>query len=430
MEEVANRQTTTVLRRITGQVREYAWGSREAIHRFLGTEPTGRPLAEIWFGAHPSAPACFEEGPYSDLAALIAAEPEATLGADVVSRFGPELPYLLKIIAPAAPLSLQAHPTLERARQGFAREEAAGIPRDHPERGYRDPNHKPELFYALEHSELLVGFRYLSESLELLDEIPAPLAADLARRIRGEGLRATMHWLLGGSVDREQVGQFINACRRANLSTGDLDEPLMGEPVARAAAVVANLAHHYPGDPATVASVLLNPVVLEPGDAIFVPAGTLHAHIRGIGVEVMASSDNVLRAGLTPKHVDVQETLACLDVRQGPPHLVVPRHTGTATIFRVPVADFELSLATISGDQPTSLPGAGPRVVLCLTGEVGVEPNGRAAETLRLRRGEAAFIPAVTTHLSATGNGQIVQADVPAGAAAAPRFRSTLARPT
>jgi len=423
VEGLADKQATAALRRITGQVREYAWGSHDAIHRFLGTEPTGRPLAEIWFGTHPSAPALLADGPFPDLAALLASDPMTTLGPEVTRRFGPELPFLLKIIAPAAPLSLQAHPTLERARAGFAKEEAAGIPRDHPARGYRDPNHKPELFYALQHSELLVGFRRLTETLEILDKVPAPLAEQLSRRLRTEGVDHGLRWLLHRNPGEQAIKEFIETCHDIAVSTGRgavaVREP--SELLLKAAEIVSTLARHHPTDPATVAAVLLNPMVIEAGEALYVPSGTLHAHILGIGVEVMASSDNVLRAGLTPKHVDIGETLSCLDFDMGPASCVAPQRIGSTDIFSVPVADFELSVTELNdGVRQIALPGGGPRVLLCLDGAVAVGMGDGTRSTaasphqwIELRRGEAAFAPAAAGELWAKGHGRLVQADVP-----------------
>lgn len=399
------------MRRVLGVPRAYAWGSPSAIHELVGTEPDGTPLAELWFGAHPTGPAPTEDGT-TDLAALIAADPEGTLGRDVVARFGPDLPYLLKLIAPDSPLSLQVHPDLERAQERFAAENAAGVPLDAPWRNYRDPNHKPELVFALTTFEAVCGFRAPRRAAELLADLDAPLARRLQRELAADptpgGMRSAFTTLLheASRPSPEEVAQVVDACRtRAE----------QGSPSPRADAIVVRLAEHYPDDPGVVASLLLNPVTLHPGDSLFVPAGGVHAYLSGLAVEVMASSDNVLRAGLTRKHVDVAEVLDCVDYVAAPPIRVAPEvFHGATRVFYAPVDDFELSVTRLadgdSADGARPLPGRGPRVLLCLDGEVEVRA---AASSLTLARGQAAFVRADDGPLTVAGAGTLVQADVP-----------------
>src|SRR5690625_301905 len=275
------------MRRVTGVPRDYAWGSHSAIQELVGTEPNGTPLAELWFGAHPTAPAQLIDGP-GDLGTAIADDPTGTLGADVTARFGPQLPYLLKLIAPARPLSLQVHPSLERARARYAAEDRAGVPLDAPHRNYRDPNHKPELVFALTTFEAVCGFRAPRRAAELLADLDAPLARRLHRELAADptpgGMRSAFTTLLheASRPSPEEVAQVVDACRtRAE----------QGSPSPRADAIVVRLAEHYPDDPGVVASLLLNPVTLHPGDSLFVPAGGVHAYLSGLAVEVMASSD-------------------------------------------------------------------------------------------------------------------------------------------
>lgn len=393
------------MHRVRGVPRHYAWGSPTAIPELLGVEPGAEPVAELWFGAHPSSPSPVGE---LDLAALIASDPEAHLGRDVIARFGTGLPYLLKVLAAEHPLSLQVHPNLEQARVGFAVEEAAGLPLDAPERCYKDTNHKPEVVYALTPVEALCGFRAPRRAAELFQGLDAPLArqigAMLARDPSSAGVRAVFTALLGPATRPEAraVAEVAEACR-ARLADSS--------PSPRADSNVVLLQEEFPGDPGVVASLLLNPVSLKPGEALFVPAGGVHAYLHGLAVELQASSDNVLRAGLTSKHVDVPALLSTVDYVAAPPIRLAPEvFHGSTRVFYAPVDDFELSVTTVEHEDPQPVPGRGPRIVLGLEGEVEV---ASAAEAQVLRRGEALFVGASEGALTVRGHGTVVQADVP-----------------
>lgn len=397
------------MHRLTGTRRNYDWGSPRAIPEFLGIAPDGEPWAELWFGAHPAAPSVVQVGGRStDLRAHIALDPGSALGEDVRARFGDGLPYLLKLIAAHRPLSLQVHPHVDRARAGFAAEDAAGVPVDSPERNYRDANHKPELVYALTEFQALCGFRAPRRAAELFVGLAAPLAKTLHDHLRSDpspaGVRAAFTCLLEPATrpTPEEVGAVTDACR---------DRLALGSTSPRPDATVVQLAESYPGDPGVVASLLLNPVTLRPGEALFVPAGGVHAYLSGMGVEIMANSDNVLRAGLTHKHVDVPELLESVDYVAAPPIRLAPEifHDSTR-MFYAPVDDFELSVTVIDDVRPHPLPGRGPRVLVCLDGDVRVSCS-TGEETLR--RGEAVFVAATEGALSAQGRGTLIQADVP-----------------
>jgi len=395
---------------LTPRLQEYSWGSATAIPEILGVEPTGRPAAELWFGAHASAPSVMAvDGADLSLDEAIARDPEATLGHGVVARFGPVLPYLLKIIAAERPLSLQVHPHLDGARQGYALEEAAGIAVGDPQRNYRDRNHKPELIYALTTFEALCGFRAPRRAAELLEGLDVPLARSLSQVLRAEptfqGIRTAFRRLLEPELRpaAQEVEEVAQACRSRLLN---------GTTSPRADGTVVRLAEAYPGDPGVVTSLLLNVVTLQPGEALFVPAGAVHAYLHGTGIELMANSDNVLRAGLTPKHVDIPELLANVDYVAAPPIRIAPEQVHGATrVFHVPVDDFELSVATTTDQGAHQLPGRGPRVLLCLDGSVTVARDDGA--TVKLGRGQAAFAPASDGPLTFSGRGTLVQADVP-----------------
>ena len=398
------------MHRLTPATQHYAWGSTTAIPDLLNRVPDGLPVAEAWFGAHPSAPATVDtpDGPRA-LDALVHEDPVGTLGADVASRFGNRLPYLLKIIAAAGPLSLQVHPSAERARLMYAAEDAAGVPVDAPERSYRDPHHKPELVYALSRFDAMVGFRAPRRAAELLVGLDAPLAADLRAQLVADptsaGVRTAFEWLLSPDTrpGMDDVRKFADACAQRLVE---------GSPSPRTDRTVIHLAAAYPGDAGAVTSVLLNPVTLRPGEALFVPAGAVHAYLHGVGVEIMANSDNVLRAGLTGKHIDLPELLVNLDVVAAPPIRIAPERVFTSTeIFYAPVDDFELSITRLTDEGTTRIPGRGPRVLLCLEGEVEVHTERDG--TLLLTRGQAAFAPAGEGAVTAWGDGILVQADVP-----------------
>jgi mannose-6-phosphate isomerase len=401
--------------RLTNPAQHYAWGSTTAIPDLLGLPATSEPLAESWMGAHPSAPsrATTVDGEIG-LDALIAADADALLGPGVVARFGTTLPYLLKILAAHSPLSLQVHPDIDQARRGYAAEDALGLPVDAPHRNYRDSNHKPELIYALTSFEALCGFRAPQESAVVLTGLDAPLAKRLFDLLTAqpsyEGIRAAFTHLLepGTRPTPREVGEVVEACA-ARLAAGS--------PSPRADSIVVLLADAYPGDPGVVTSLLLNAVTLQPGEAMYVAAGVVHAYLHGMGIEIMASSDNVLRAGLTPKHVDMAELLSTVDYAPAPPTRIEPEVQDSATrVFHAPVDDFELSVTAVDDDLAHPLPGGGPRILLCLDGDLIINSSGDGNIPLgeiSLRKGESLFAPASDRELTASGRGTLVQADVP-----------------
>jgi len=328
------------------------------------------------------------------------------------------LPYLLKILAAESPLSLQVHPDVDQARRGYAAEEAAGIPIDAPHRNYRDGNHKPELIYALTPFDALCGFRAPLRVAELLRGLDAPLAKQLHALLTAqpsyEGIRAAFRQLLERRTrpTPEEVGEVVVECA-ARLAQGSRSPHEDG--------IVVLLADAYPGDPGVVISLLLNSVTLRPGEAMFVPAGGVHAYLRGMGVEIMASSDNVLRAGLTPKHVDVDELLRTVDYVPAPPIRIAPEvFRGATKVFCAPVDDFELSVTVVDDDLVHRLPGCGPRILLCIGGELSISSSGDGSSAHRTRKslsvtlikGESLFAPASDGELTVRGCGTLVQADV------------------
>ena len=402
------------MERLAGARQRYDWGSTTAVFDFLGQEPDGQPWAELWLGAHPNGPthlvdASGDASP-TTLEQLVAAEPQRLLGADVVRRFGPQLPYLLKVIAPGQVLSLQVHPSLEQAAEGYALENEAGIAPSHPLRNYKDPNHKPEMVLALEHFEAVAGFRAPRRAAEVL----AGLESRLARRMRRSlVLNPTRFGIRQVFSDLVSVGSRPT-CQEVDDLAAELAGRLgRGEsPSRRVDANAVAMARTFPGDPGIAAALLLNPVTLRPGEALFVPAGSVHAYVSGLGVEIMASSDNVLRAGLTHKHVDVPELLRILDPTASPPTRIAPERVSRAvSTFYAPVDDFELSDVHLrDANVRERIRGVGPRTVVCLNGAAQLEANGQVVD---VSAGQAVFVPSCDGPLAARGFGHLVQAAVP-----------------
>ncbi|MBT8227267.1 MAG: mannose-6-phosphate isomerase, class I [Dactylosporangium sp.] len=400
------------MRRLEGRVRHYAWGSRTALAQLQGRPaPTARPEAELWLGAHPTAPALLG-GPAGGvpLTDALAADPAGLLGPACLAGFGPRLPFLLKVLAADQPLSLQAHPDAAQAATGFAAEEAAGVPRDAPHRTYADAWHKPELLVAVSDFEALCGFRDPRRSADLLAALDVPALADVVEALTtggpATGLRAAVRQLL--TMPAEWCARAVPAVVAAaeRLSAAHPTYALAGR-----------LAPSYPADAGIVVAMLLNLVRLAPGEGVWMPAGNLHAYVAGVGVEIMAASDNVLRGGLTPKHVNVPELLRVLRFEVLADPVVRPRPLAAGlAAWPVPVADFALIRARADG-PPIELPGTGPRVLLCLAGsvrcrEAGGPAAGSSLGTLALARGQAAFVPAGAGPVTVAGRGELYQASV------------------
>jgi mannose-6-phosphate isomerase len=379
-------------------VRHYPWGSRTVIPELLGNpSPADQPYAELWMGAHPDAPSVLSNGIPLDKA--IEEQPDALLGVEAHERFGTRLPFLLKVLAADQPLSLQAHPTTEQARAGFAAEEAAEVPRNDPTRTFKDPFHKPELLLALTPVEALCGFRPVEESLHCLAKLQVPeLKPTIAALARG-GLRAAIPQLIALSPEiravlvsavAEAAGRFVAAHDPEFINTYRW---------------AASLAETYPADPGVVISLMCNHLKLAPGEAVFLPAGNLHAYLSGAGVEVMASSDNVLRGGLTGKHVDLAALIEVLDFTDGRVPVIHPVLGPGGLRYPVPVEDFDLTRCQLDR-QSGSLTTRGPQVLLCTEGTVVLTS---ADGDLTLEKGASAFVPAGAP-VSARGPGVLYRA--------------------
>jgi mannose-6-phosphate isomerase len=393
--------------------RPYAWGSTSAIAAYLGRAESGQPEAELWLGAHAGSPARILDpsavGGYPDLAKWIAAEPVVALGAELAPSA--RLPFLLKVLAAASPLSLQAHPTPEQAARGFAGEEYAGKPVDAPDRNYRDPCHKPELVVAVSETfDALCGFRPIEEihgilgSLRRLDATDAHPRPDLLDQLAGplatnNPLPTLVALLLDRTTDVGPLVAHLGHLADRATGAGWLDPAH-----AAALATVRELAAAYPGDPGIAVSLLVHRVTLHRGEALYLPAGNIHAYLRGLGIELMAASDNVLRGGLTSKHIDVPELLGVLDFTPQPVPLLDPdRPAAGVRVFRPGVADF--LLVQVELDRTcVDLDLDGPAIVLATRGAAHLVGSGGTAAA---RRGDAYYVTPDEGRLHLHGHGEV-----------------------
>ncbi|MFD7710931.1 mannose-6-phosphate isomerase, class I [Streptomyces sp. NPDC059785] len=379
--------------RLDNTIRPYAWGSTTAIPGLLGVEPTGEPQAEMWMGAHPGAPSRTARGPLHE---VIEAAPERELGPAAVARFGPRLPFLLKILAAGAPLSLQVHPDLAQAKEGYADEERRGIPVDAPHRNYKDANHKPELICALTEFDGLCGFRAPAEAAGLLAGLGVdslkPYADLLHARPEEAALREVLTAVL--TADREDMARTVTEAAAACARLGGAYTPY------------ADIARHYPGDPGVIAAMLLNHIRLQPGEALFLGAGIPHAYLDGLGVEIMANSDNVLRCGLTPKHVDVPELLRIVRFEPSDPGVLRPEASPDGEeVYETPIDEFRLSRYVLpEGAAVHDLTRPTPQILLCTAGSV------RVGE-FTLAPGGSVFVPA-DEQAEVSGTGTLFRATV------------------
>jgi mannose-6-phosphate isomerase len=389
-------------------IQNYAWGSRHAIADLLGrASPSAEPEAEMWIGAHAKAPSRVASPPgLGTLDAAIQGDPVNVLGPEVCDRFGNELPFLLKVLAAAEPLSIQAHPSQEQARRGWARENAEGIPVDAPHRNYRDPNHKPELVCALSPFVALEGFRPATEIARQLAPVASSEISPELGRLSREGtplaLRALFARLM--TLDPEEKAPVLK------LATAEAARRRRSEPAWE---WVARLMTRYPGDVSVLSPLYLNLVTLAPGEALYLPAGELHAYLEGTALEVMANSDNVLRGGLTPKHVDVPELLATLVFEGRPPAVLKgeEREPGER-VYPTPAREFELSLVEVAPARPfTPHPGRGVEILLGLSGDTVLRTPGA---THPLGQGRSLLVPASVTTYGIEGQGRVCRARVPA----------------
>ena len=399
--------------RLKNPVMDYQWGSYEAIAELLGQEtPSRKPQAELWMGAHPKAPSLVEtDGGRRRLDELIREQPQRILGSAVAADYQNQLPFLFKVLSARQPLSIQVHPNRELAGIGFEREHQMGISPDSPLRNYRDVHHKPECICALSEFEALCGFRPPGEIAGLLEKIcPGALAGDLDRLRRPaekNPLRAFFAKLL--RLEKKKRSELIReALCNAEKNAGSSD-------LGSVSYWIRRCCEFFPDDVGILAPAILNLIRLEPGEALFLPSGCLHAYLRGTGVELMANSDNVLRCGLTVKHVDVDELLPAVEFDSGRPELILPVGSEPAIgYYPCPAREFELSVLSVAPDRP--IRGETVRsvqILLCSRGSVKLASVTDAADSTELDRGDSVLVPAAAPVYQLNGEGVLYRAGVP-----------------
>ncbi|MBU2591256.1 MAG: mannose-6-phosphate isomerase, class I [Nitrospinota bacterium] len=392
---------------LINSVQEYVWGSPEVIPAILGEEPDGHPKAELWMGAHPKAPSMVSsDGKYISLSKLI--EGDAGIVGDYVEkRFGKKLPFLFKVIAADTPLSIQAHPNLSQAKEGFAEENRRAVPIDSPERNYPDDNHKPEIICAVTKFWIMAGFRDIAEIISLLEDIKLTSLAkevdELAYNQNRLGLRKFFRLILEFSPTRkkELIDEVVKLAA-AKKGTSPIFDWIL------------KLNYYYPGDIGVISPLLLNLVLLNPGEALFLEPGEFHTYLRGVGMELMANSDNLLRGGLTTKHVDLPELLKVLSFNYGPLKIISPQAVNNAELAYEKCADeFSLSIITLNGEEDyVSPPDQGVEIMICIEGDTHITQVGDK-EGLGFDKGKVVLIPSAVEGYKISGLGKIYKASVP-----------------
>ncbi|MGQ0645157.1 MAG: mannose-6-phosphate isomerase, class I [Elusimicrobiota bacterium] len=398
---------------LRSSVRHYDWGSSDYIPRLLGVSAGDKPWAELWMGAHPAAPSRAVAGDREvPLDVFIGTDPARALGPDAASRFAGRLPYLLKVLSAAKPLSIQAHPSKRRAEEGFARENAAGIPLDDPRRNYKDDNHKPELIAALTEFRALRGFRPLDDIARTWDSVPELKEIMPGFRPSRESL-AELCALCMEDLAQERVDDVLGRLT-ARLAAEDVRRPFGPDSPERWVLRADKEFSRDRKDRGIFFIYLLNLISLPPGGALYLDAGEPHAYLEGSGVEIMANSDNVLRGGLTSKRVDVKEFLASLTFECGAARALEPRVlSASESVYETPAAEFRLSRIEIGPDRSWT-GGAGPDIFLAVEDGGGPVSLVSGAETLALRKGESAFVPhGASCALKASARAVLFRASLP-----------------
>ena len=390
-------------------IQPYAWGSHTAIAELLGTRPEpDTPQAELWMGAHPKAPSLVAvDAEWVSLEELIERYPQEMLGRRTAVMFHNKLPFLFKVLAAAQPLSLQAHPSFTQARQGFERENAQGIPLDAPQRNYRDANHKPECICALTPFWALHGFRKIPEIIALGSRLGLAVFEDLLKVLRNrpdaQGLKSFFQALMTLSPAKRILLTDQAVKTALTFASEDPVYRWMGE-----------LGKAYPGDIGIFGPILLNLILLQPGQALYLPAAELHAYLEGTGIELMANSDNVLRGGLTPKHVDIAELLRVLNFEERTAHVLTPRTTaGGERVYECPAREFVLSTITVVSKTTYFSPTVrGIEILLCTAGAGKMTDQG-TGEEIALPKGRAVLVPAAVKGYVLEGEAVVFKAAVP-----------------
>jgi mannose-6-phosphate isomerase len=389
-------------------VQHYAWGSATAIPDLLNADnPSGEPWAELWMGAHPKAPSHVNyNGTWRPLNELIQERPHEILGRQVSEKYNKTLPYLFKVLAAAKPLSIQAHPNLEQAAEGFARENSQNIPLDAPSRNYRDNNHKPECICALSRFYALYGFRKIPEIIALMTAASQSELTDELDRLRSNpdtnGLKAFYSALMTMGKSRQK--RVVDETLENIAQISDQDSVYW----------IKKLSREYPSDIGIISPMLLNLICLEPGQALFLPAGQLHAYLEGLGIELMANSDNVLRGGLTPKHIDLPELLKVVHFEPLQVRILDKEKMGVnETVFVNPAEEFDLATITVSENTPYVRSTAESAAILLCTDGAAQIHEMESGSKLKFKKGDSAIVPAAVENYEIRGQAVLFKASVP-----------------
>jgi len=359
-------------------------------------------------GAHPKAPSLVKcDDNWISLLELIEKNPDHILGKKVSEKFDNRLPYLFKVLAAAKPLSIQAHPSVDQAKQGFERENRQGIPLDAYNRNYKDDNHKPECICAQTLFWALNGFRKISEIVGLMEKIcPQGLKKELDTLRRQQSpmeLKKFFQSLM--TMNGQRQTQIISrAVSNAKKFTDD-------DPAYK---WMIDLHKEYPEDIGVFSPILLNLICLEPGQAMFLPAGELHAYLDGVGIELMANSDNVLRGGLTPKYIDIPELLNVLNFEARKVNILGTEQINECEwVYESHAEEFILSIIDVKeGIIYNSTTDRSIEILLCSDGKATIADIGENDKVV-IDRGKSIIIPAVVKKYSIQGNAAFYKAAVP-----------------
>lgn len=390
-------------------IQEYAWGSHTAIPELLGSDsPASEPQAELWMGAHPKAPSMVHcDGKWLSLLKFIEENPKDTLGVEVARKFDNRLPYLFKVLAAAKPLSIQAHPSLIQAKEGFERENKRKIRFDARNRNYKDDNHKPECICALTPFWALNGFRKISDILSFMETICSKGLKqeldNLRKHQNSQGLKTFFKAMM--TMENERQNQIITEAIQQAHKFKDDDHAYKW---------MIDLYNEYPGDIGVFSPMILNLICLKPGQAMFLPAGELHAYLDGVGIELMANSDNVLRGGLTPKHMDVPELLSVLNFEERELNVLSAEDIdGCESVYSSRAEEFVLSVISVKEGMPChSKQNRSIEILLCVQGDATINDFGTHARTA-LSKGKSVCVPAAVEAYSIVGHATIYKASVP-----------------
>jgi len=391
--------------RLRNKIQKYDWGSKTAIPSLLGLPPSNTPMAELWMGAHPKAPSEVEiDGRWVRLDELISRYPKDILGEDVANKFSNELPFLFKIIAAERPLSIQAHPNKKQAIEGFEREERLGIPINAPNRNYKDKNHKPEILCAITEFEALKGFRRIEEIIHLMEKAVSKSLKEEIRLLKEKRNKEGLRLFYGSIMKMDKRKKEDALSELLENAKKNEDDPIFS--------LVIKLNNFFPHDIGIISPLILNRCILRPEEAIFIPAGELHAYIRGVGVELMANSDNVLRGGLTHKHVDVDELLRILKFDYyGNIEIIKPAYKDSEAVYPTPAEEFLLSNIRLRKSKEFISPKKRSiEILIVLEGDAIIKNE---KEIMKIKKGDSILIPSAMPSYILEGDAIIYKASVP-----------------